>query len=235
EELLPAPSNPQPTPARRVRPVRETTQNEILFVELDKVQTQVRIESNEPELAKAPAVPAMVFNEYFGGGMSGLVFQEIRESRALAYSAGAAYVLGTEPGEPSLMIQVAGTQAEQTNQALNAMNDLFENMPREEGRFEQALQAIENRIRTERVGFRSLIGTIRQWERLGFTEDPNKAWFAEMQTLTWNEFQNFYETEIKSGPWRITIVGNKNRIGKLDLEESTQLKTVDVKDIFPKE
>lgn len=235
ENLLPAPKNPEPTPARRVRPMRNTTENEILFVELDKVQTQVRIESNEPGIEQAPVVPAMVFNEYFGGGMSGLVFQEIRESRALAYSAGAAYVLSNEPGDVSLMIQVAGTQAEQTNQALNAMNDLFQNMPREEGRFDQALTALENRFRTDRVGFRSLIASVRNWERLGFTEDPNKAWFAGIQTLTWDEFQTFYETQIKQGPWRVTIVGNKERIGELDLEKTTPLRSVDVKDIFPKE
>lgn len=235
DTLLPAPKNAKETPARRVRPVRETTENEVLFVELDKVQTQVRIESTEPEAIQVNAVPALVFNEYFGGGMSGLVFQEIRETRALAYSAGGAFVMGTEPGEKSLMIQVAGTQAEQTNVALNAMNDLFQNMPREEGRFQQSVTAVENRFRTDRVGFRSLIGTVRQWERLGYKEDPNIAWFAGLNQLTWEDFQAFYTNDIKDGPWRVTVVGNRARIGSLDLEKSTVLNTVAVKDLFPKE
>ena len=31
---------------------------------------------------------AQLYNEYFGGGMAGLVFQELREARAFAYSHG---------------------------------------------------------------------------------------------------------------------------------------------------
>jgi predicted Zn-dependent peptidase len=235
ETRVPPAINPLPVPERRVRPVREVTSSELLFVELDKVQSQVRIESTQPDAMSFNVVPALVFDEYFGGGMSGLVFQEIRESRALAYSAGAAYVLNTEPKDVSLLVQVAGTQAEQTNTALSAMLDLMLNVPEQPDRFEQAKIAVENRLRTERIGFRALIAAVRQLERMGYTSDPKARWMNGLNELDYNEFMEFYKSSIQNKPVRITVVGNSERIGELQLPANITRTSVPVESIFPKQ
>jgi predicted Zn-dependent peptidase len=41
-----------------------------------------------------------LFNEYFGSGLSSIVFQEIREAKALAYGASASYTVPGEGGGP---------------------------------------------------------------------------------------------------------------------------------------
>lgn len=45
--------------------------------------------SNRNEKYNAAETPIIMCNEYFGGGMNSIVFQEMREARGLAYSANA--------------------------------------------------------------------------------------------------------------------------------------------------
>ena len=77
--------------------MQPTPQNEIIIAPYDAKNIYMRMYHNElrpwhPEEAPVNAL----FNEYYGGGMNTIVFQELREARGLAYNAYAAYV------EPSI-------------------------------------------------------------------------------------------------------------------------------------
>jgi predicted Zn-dependent peptidase len=66
-----------------------------------------------------------MFNNYFGGGMGALVFQTIRESKALAYSTFAFYVTPDKKEDPFYTIAYVGSQADKFNEAVVAMNELL--------------------------------------------------------------------------------------------------------------
>lgn len=68
-----------------------TDKNKVLFANYDMVQAEVAWSRNA-ELYDAKEVPTIsLFNNYFGGGMGSIVFQTIRESKALAYSTSSYY------------------------------------------------------------------------------------------------------------------------------------------------
>src|SRR5207249_4821474 len=120
--------------------------------------------------------------------MSGIVFQELREARALAYGAGAHYVPGGRKGEQNLMVGYISCQADKTVEAVVAFLDLLDRMPRSEARFQESVDAMLSRYRTAKLGFREVLSAVRTWERLGVPIDPRKERFekipkANLQTL----------------------------------------------------
>ena len=64
----------------------EQTKNQVLFTDYEMVQAETRWIRNTNTYNPAENTVISVFNNYFGGGMGSLVFQTIRESKALAYS-----------------------------------------------------------------------------------------------------------------------------------------------------
>ena len=75
----------------------------------------------------APAIE--VFNEYFGGGMNTIVFQEMRAARALAYSAGA---MLSSPGfndDSYSFYARIGSQNDKLRDAVEAFDEIINNMP----------------------------------------------------------------------------------------------------------
>ena len=160
-----------------------------------------------------------LFNDYFSGGMGGLVFQELREARALAYSVGAVYATGSRKGDENIMSGAIGCQADKTPEALDAFLELFEKMPASPDRFADTRDSVISRYRTGKLGFREIIGAVRMWERLEVPIDPRKARFEKVQHLGLDDILQFDKAHLQGRPKLISIVGDKK---KIDLEEDQE-------------
>ena len=79
-------------PALQKFPKIQQSKNEILFAEYDMVQAEIDWIRNTDTYDPKQAPIVDLFNNYFGVGMSSIVFQTLRESKALAYSTYAYYV-----------------------------------------------------------------------------------------------------------------------------------------------
>ncbi|WP_134627677.1 M16 family metallopeptidase, partial [Flavobacterium psychrophilum] len=77
-----------PTAKEYAEPV---TDNKVYFANYDMVQTEMTRIAKGEKYNFANTGTVNVFNNYFGSGLSSIVFQEIRESKSLAYSANAVY------------------------------------------------------------------------------------------------------------------------------------------------
>ena len=77
----------QETPEFRLRTARQIEDTELKVVDQQTAQAQVRIEFADGTYNPDDAVLSSIYTNYFGSGMSSVVFQELREAQALAYSA----------------------------------------------------------------------------------------------------------------------------------------------------
>lgn len=228
------PAQLQDTPAYRFRTAREITSNEIYVVNQETAQAQVRIEFPDGTYDEALVVPASLYNSYFGTSMSSVVFQELREARALAYSAQAQYAQGGRIDAENLGLGVISSQNDKTVDALAAFLDLFENMPVSGERFNEAQSALANRYRTSTIGFRQINGTVRSWERLGLNNDPRAQRFAQLQGATLEDMLAFQRRNIAGKPKLISIVGDMSRIDEEALAEFGEVTNIDVDTLFVK-
>lgn len=222
------------TPAYRFQYAREITENEIYFFDKEMAQAQVRIEFPDGRYNASDRIMVSLYNGYFAGGMSGIVFQELREARALAYSAGARYASGGRLNAENIMIGAIGCQADKTIDAVSAFLELFDNLPESPERFEEAVNSIANRYRTSKIGFRGVISAVRGWERLGFEKDPRKESFEMVQAAEIASMMDFHATHIKGKPKLISIVGDKRKIDMEALAKFGKITEVTLDDIFVK-
>jgi len=157
------------------------------------------------------------FNKYFGGDMSSLVFQEIREFRSLAYSTWATYNTPLLQGNKCYFNAYVGCQSDKTIDAMQAMSDLIHKMPEKEERWETVRSSLIEAAQSNRPGFRNLIETIEFWQFSNYTSDPNELLVEEYNRLNFGHLVEFYKTDIKNRPMTITVVGNTERIKMKEL------------------
>ena len=207
------------------RRFREIDNTEIYFVDKKEAQANARLEFGSVNYEEAMNPAAQLYNGYFAGGMAGIVFQELREARALAYMAAARFIEGGREKEQGRMVGVIQTQADKTLEALEAFIDLLDNLPESEDRFATARQAIVNRYRTAKLGFRSVTGAVRSWERLGLEPDPRRARYTAIQDSSLETILQFHRQYIANKPKLISIVGDSE---KIDLEKLAEIGTVKI-------
>ena len=209
------PASPVEPPPYQVLDFTQPEKTQLYFFDKEMAQALVRIEYVDVPYQAALEPAIELFNDYFYGGMAGIVFQEIREARALAYSVGALYFNGHDQADYNYMVGGMGTQADKTPEAVAAFVGLLDDMPASPERFAAAQLSVINKYRTERLGFRSVLGAVRGWERKGLAGDPRAGRFAQIQASNLDEVLEFYRQHIEGRPKLISITGDKS---KMDLE-----------------
>ena len=219
-------------PPYRFYKARTPEKTEIRFFNKSLAQALVYIEFGDMDYEEASVHATELYNSYFGGGMSGIVFQEMREARALAYSAWARYFNGDRKGGQNLMSGSVACQPDKTVEAVDAFLELMDNIPVTPERFEEARASILNRYRTNTISFRRVLGSVRSWERLGVPVDPRKSRFERIQVAEMDDMLEFYGKNLKNRVKLISIVGDKNKIDLGALEKYGAVSEVGLEDIF---
>ena len=211
---------------------RVPDKTEILFFHKELAQSQVDIEFGGENYDEANNPAIQLYNAYFAGGMSGIVFQELREARALAYSTFARYTTGSRKDEQNLMWGYIACQADKTPEAVEALIDLIDNLPESPERFDEARQSRVNRYRTAKIGFREVIGAVRSWERLEVSIDPRKARYESIQASNMDLMLQFHKAHVQGHPKLISIVGDRNKMDMERLAAVGQVREIGLEDIF---
>lgn len=163
------------------------------------------------------AVSAL-WGSYFGGGMSSLMFQELREFRSFAYYAGGSMIYpprNAHGQSPTAFVTAMGTQADKTLSALGVLDSLLNDMPVKEKTFKTAKQSYKNDLNNSYPSFRGKAAYVEDNEFLGYDHDPNKDMAESIEKVTFTDVCDYYTKNVKQAPHAIIIVG---RIDKTMLE-----------------
>ncbi len=213
--------------------IEEYNENVIYFVNKKKaLQSKVFLMVNGDEFNVKQDPYFEAFNLYFGGGFSGLVLQEIREYRSLAYSAGANYRTPSLKGHKSYFMGFVGTQADKTMEAFGVFDTLMKDMPEKAERIEMIKPYLSQSAITNRPGFRHLSETLRYWENIGCTEDPNVQTIKVADKLIFDDIVKFYHKNLKGRAVSYAVVGDKKRIDMDELAKYGKIIELKQKDIF---
>lgn len=153
-----------------------------------------------------------LFDEYFGGGMNSVVFQEIREFRSLGYSTYGYFNWDIKNLNPAYMNCYLGTQCDKTRDGVEAMRDLLVALPQ---RPDKLAPAIEHQVvarNSAYTTFRSLPGTVRFcMEERGWTYDRSSEITQQIGSLTMDDLQRFHDKYLKGRPVQVLISGNAKK------------------------
>lgn len=174
----------------------------------------------------------MKFNEYFGGGLSSIVFQEIRESRALAYSVFASFNIPAKQERSHFTYGFVGTQADKLQMVINALLDLMNDMPKAEKQFDLAKESIMKKIESERITKTNIYSTyIRNLDR-GVNYDTRKDVYETMKTMSLDELDKFFIEHIAGKNYTFLVLGDRDAVDINVLKELGTIREIKLEEIF---
>lgn len=189
-----------------------------------------------------PAAPNMeararqsLWSHYFGGGMSSVMFQEIREFRAFAYYAYGNSIypsLTRHPNGLTAFMGRLGTQADKSMLALKVLDSLFSNMPIRESNIAAAKQAFINTENNSYPNFRNIGNYIANARAAGYTEDIGKSLLAAIKPLGIKDLQDFYEKNVKGRPRILMVIGNPKTLNLTELNTYGKVIELKKEDIY---
>ena len=212
-----APEQLVPAPAQILFPYQETPQNKVYLAEYDANQIYFIQYSNRGEKYDPVNDPDVnMYNNYFGGGMNGIVFQEMREARGLAYSASASLNQPLQLYNPYYFMAFIATQNDKMGIAMDAFEDIINSMPESENAFNIAKESVLTRIRTQRIIKSAILSNYLAAEDLGINYDRRKNIFEKVQTMTLAEVKTTQQKWIKDRSYTYCVLGDSKN---LDLQK----------------
>ncbi|WP_299228254.1 pitrilysin family protein [uncultured Psychroserpens sp.] len=210
---------------------KETGGN-VYFVDYDMVQSEMLfLAKGEPFKAENMAASTL-FNSYFGSGLSSIVFQEIRESKSLAYSAFSSYSTAAKKEDSNYVMAYMGTQANKMPQAVDAMMELMTNMPEAEEQFTAAKEAALKKLAAQRITKSNIFWTYEGLKKRGIDNDHREAMYNTIKNMTMEDLRDFFNTNIKGESYNVMVIGNKKDIDFEALGKLGKVQEMDVDYLF---
>ena len=223
----------KPVPHNKPYVKKATPQNEILLAPYNAKNIYMRMYHNEGRAWQADEAPVQaLFNEYFGGGMNTIVFQEMRETRGLAYNAWASYRQPTEKGEPEDFFTHIITQNDKMIDCVSHFHTILDTIPQSETSLQIAKDGLMKKLASQRYLKFGLINAWLQARDLGIDYDLNAKIYAALPDLTMNDVVTFEQQQIARKPYRYIILGDPRELDLTGLCKNGPMTLLNLKDVF---
>ena len=227
-----APSELKPIPEGKKFAEVDNEGTKVYVVDYDMKQAEIMMLAKKELYNPKTVAAAAIYNEYFGGGMGSIVFQEMRESKALAYSVFSVFRSPRDKEKAHYVMAYIGTQADKLKEAMAGMTDLLNNMPESEKSFELAKKAALEKIRTERITKASKLFNYETALKRGIDYDLRKDVYDAVPTMTMADLKAFHEQYIKDSNYNIMVIGKKEGLDKAALKEYGPVSTLTLEEVF---
>ncbi|MDR2834689.1 MAG: insulinase family protein [Bacteroidales bacterium] len=210
------------------------TKPKIYFANYDMVQSMIYMVSKDVIFDPTLRSQSLIFNEYYGGSMASIIFQEIREAKALAYSAYAGYNQAGEKGKSNYIMGYLSTQPDKMKDALDAMTDLLNDMPLAEQSFNTSKESCIKQMNTTRIIKESIYWNYDYYTKLGISTDidPRQQVYDEVKNSSLETVGNFFNNHVKDKKFDILIVGDKAKIDFNLLKKYGDVKELSLEEVF---
>jgi predicted Zn-dependent peptidase len=160
------------------------------------------------------------------------VFQDLRESKALAYSCYSTYRAPRDPKQPYYNFSYIGSQADKLPEALAGMSNLLNNMPKSDVAFGAAKEAVIQNIKTERITKADILFDYINAQKFGLKTDVRKDVYDKVSTMSFDNVKAFQDAQVKNKPMSILVLGKKDLLDIKTLEKYGTVKYLTLKDVF---
>ncbi len=206
--------------------------NRVYFVDYDMVQTEILLVSEDGKFDKSVWPYSRLFNEYFGSGLSSIIFQEIRESKGLAYSAYSYYSLARRNDYPSFVQAYVGTQRDKLAEAVRVLLELMSNMPEANDQFEDAKLAALKKIESERIVNREVYWNYRSLKKRGIDYDIRKEHYETIKNMSLEDLKKFFNDRVADRKYTFCVIGKKADMDFNVLANLGEVKELSLEEVF---
>ncbi len=220
-------------PAAKPYVFQTTEQNEVWLAPYAAKNIYMRMLHNEqrPWNPDEAALKAL-FNEYYGGGMNTIVFQELREARGLAYNAYANYVEPDFKGMPEYFFTHIITQNDKMMDCIRQFHVILDTIPESQAAFAIAKESLTKRLASYRASRFGLINTWLQARDLGIDYHLNERIYKALPSLTLADVVRFEKENIASKPYRYLILGDESELDMAALQAIAPVRRISTEELF---
>ena len=228
----PVPDRVEKIPSKTVYPQLDMNKNQVLVANYDMSQVNFLMVSKGAPFSPELQVKSSLFNQYYGGSMASIVFQEVRESQGMAYSAYAWYETPGYPDQAFYLMGFVGAQADKMKTALTTMNRILNNITESDHYLNVSKKAILNRIASERLYRENLFFRYLNNQDLGIDHDYRKDIFDFIKKASMKDLEDFFNLYVKDKKFTYCVVGNLKDLDMKALKELGEVKEIPSKDLF---
>ena len=211
----------------------ETPENEIVIAPYDAKNIYLMQLHNENKQWTPESEPVVtLFNEYFGGGMNTIVFQELREARGLAYSASSYYNTPSKKDDPEWYYTMIISQNDKMMDCISVFNEILDEMPQSENAFNVAKQSLTKSLESRRTTRFAVLTKYLSNQYLGIDYDINEKIYNALPSLTLQSIVDFEKQNMAKKPYRYIILGNEKELDIKSLEKIGKIKRLSTEEIF---
>ncbi len=230
-----APDTRQPVLAAKQFPELPINENQVYYVDYDMKQAEILFLAKDAPYNPELAVASRFFNEYYGAGMSSVVFQELRESRALAYSTFAYFQTPNRKDRSHYVVCYIGAQADKLKEAVDGMMELNNKMPEAEPLFNSARASVISQLQTERITKADVLYQYEAAKKMGLDYDLRRDVYEKSKTLTLAELKDFHAKHYQNRKYVFLVIGNEAALDMKVLEKLGKVNKLSLPELFGEE
>jgi predicted Zn-dependent peptidase len=231
-EYHPVPDQLEPMPETKDYTEKSTEKPMVYWADYDMVQAEIVFLSKGAGYDADLTPSVRLFNEYFGGGMNSIVFQEIREAQGLAYAVFSNYQQPSKVDKSDYIFAYVGTQADKQSEAMNAMMDLLNNLPESPEAFNIAKGAILNKIESERITRSGVLWNYVSAQDKGLDYDVRKDVYEQVKGMEFEDLKSFHDQYIKGSDYITVLVGSKEKLNFEELSKYGEVRELKLDELF---
>ncbi len=222
----------KPVPAAKDFAEQPLKDRRVYWADYKMVQAEILFLTKADLYDKTLVPTVSLYNEYFGGGMGSIVFQDLRESKALAYTAVSRYGNADKLGRSNYIMSYIGTQSDKLPEAMAGMEALLTDMPAADANLAIAKNAIRNSISTERITKGNILASYERARRLGLDYDVRRDVYEQTQGMSLADLQKFQTSKVKGQNQIILVIGSKDRLNFKALAKYGTVQQLTLKELF---
>ena len=211
---------------------QSTKKNEVFFVDYPAKQSYCRMFIVGDKYNESERAVAAMYNEYFGGSMNSIVFQEMREKRSLAYQAMSRYITGSDKNDRNYNLAHIATQNDKVIEAFDAFNSLLDSMPLAQANFDLAKQSLLSSMRTQRISKQNIISSFLNDRRFERANNNLQQLYTSLQGINLEQIRQFSKEKFQKRGRVYVILGSKEQIDMEALKKFGKVKELTLEDIF---
>jgi predicted Zn-dependent peptidase len=232
-KLHKAPKQLKPVPANKEYERQLANKNEVWIAPYDAKNIYMRMLHDEHRSWNIDETATQsLFNEYFGGGMNGIVFQEMREARGLAYNASAWYAYPRKKGQFESYFTHIITQNDKMTDCIKEFHNILNDLPASDNAFKIAKEVLTKQLASLRV---TKMGIINRWldmQYMGLDYDLNQKSYNDLKNVTLQDIVNFEKQNMADKQYRYIILGDYKQLDMKALEKIGPVKHLTTEEVF---
>ena len=225
--------NPIPASADNHFTRQIVSEDEVFIAHYSSKAITMSMFSNNGQPFDLDLVPKVsLFNQYFGSGMNTIVFQELRESRGLAYQASATYRRGDRKTVPFTFETFIISQNDKMSDCIDVFKQIIEDMPVSEKAFNLAKKNLRKDIESHRYVGVSSLAYVYMMKKLGLDHDLNQDIYRDASRITLAGLRKFAHENVSGRKYRYIILGDENELDMDYLNRLGKVTILSTEEIF---